>query len=309
MVKTCSKCKEEKPYSEFYKDKTRKDGLEYKCNSCQKSYNKDYYEANKEKCNAQSKAWREANKEKLKAYRKAYYEANKDRINTQTKAYRKANKEKIKAKKKAYQEANKDKLKTYNKAWREVNKDIIKAKSKAWREANKEKKKALDKAYYEANKDKIITQAKAYGEANKEKRKAYNNSYRKANKDKINAYKNAYQKQRRKTNPLFRLKDNLRSRTWNAFKNKGYRKNTKTQEMLGVDWEVAKKHIERQFKKGMNWDNYGEWHIDHIIPLASANTEERLKELCHYSNLQPLWAENNISKSDRIINQQTLLRI
>ena len=59
----------------------------------------------------------------------------------------------------------------------------------------------------------------------------------------------------------------------------------------------------------MNWDNHGEWHIDHIIPLSSANTEEELIKLCHYTNLQPLWAEDNLSKSDKIIEQQTLLRI
>ena len=105
------------------------------------------------------------------------------------------------------------------------------------------------------------------------------------------------------------MKCNLRRRTHHAFKNKGYSKNTKTQKMLGIDWEVAKQHIERQFTKGMNWNNQGEWHIDHIMPLASASTPERLKELCHYTNLQPLWAEDNLNKSDKIIEQQTLLRI
>ena len=101
----------------------------------------------------------------------------------------------------------------------------------------------------------------------------------------------------------------LRSRTYSAFKNKGYKKNSKTQEMLGVDWEVCKAHIERQFTKDMTWDNQGEWHIDHIIPLSSANTEEELKKLCHYSNLQPLWAVDNLIKSAKINGQQTLLRI
>jgi hypothetical protein len=79
--------------------------------------------------------------------------------------------------------------------------------------------------------------------------------------------------------------------------------------MLGIEWEMAKQHIERQFTKGMNWDNQGKWHIDHIIPLASANTEEELIKLCHYTNLQPLWAEDNLTKSDKIDSQQILLRI
>ena len=110
---------------------------------------------------------------------------------------------------------------------------------------------------------------------------------------------------------MYRLKRALRLRACNAFKRGGYSKNTKTQEMLGVDWDVAKAHIERQFTKGMTWDNHGYygWHIDHIIPLASAKTEEELLKLCHYSNLQPLWAADNLSKKDKIIETQVKLRI
>ena len=133
---------------------------------------------------------------------------------------------------------------------------------------------------------------KQWQQENKEHSKEYFKQYKQENKDRINKY----QKERKKTDVLFRLSTNLRSRTWSAFKNKGYSKNTKTQEMLGVEWEVAKLHIERQFTKGMNWSNYGEWHIDHIIPLASANTEQEIINLCHYTNLQPLWAEENFSK-------------
>ena len=199
-------------------------------------------------------------------------------------------------------------------------KSCIKELNKEYREANREKKAAKAKKYYEANKEKIITQVKEYYEANKEKKKEYRQAneermkeykkeYYQTNKEKVKEYIKQYQKERRKTDPLYKMKGNLRIRTSFAFKNKGYSKTSKTQEMLGVDWEIAKAHIERQFKKGMNWDNYGEFHIDHIIPLASANTEEELKKLCHYTNLQPLWAEDNLSKSDKIIGQQNKLRI
>ncbi len=139
--------------------------------------------------------------------------------------------------------------------------------------------------------------------------KEYYKEYYQENKAKAKKIAIEYQRERRKIDPLYKMKVNLRSRTSVAFKKKGYSKNTKTQEMLGVDWEVVKKHIERKFKKGMNWDNYVKWHIDHIIPLSSAKTSERLKQLCHYTNLQPLWAKDNLSKSNKIIGQQTLLRI
>ena len=173
---------------------------------------------------------------------------------------------------------------------------------------NKEYHKEHNKEYYKKNKDKI----KEYYKKNKDKinenKKEYDKEYYKENKDKIIERQKEYIKNRKLSDPLFKMKCNLRTRTSQAFKNKGYSKNTKTQEMLGVDWEIAKKHIERQFTKGMNWSNQGDWHIDHIIPLSSANTEERLKKLCHYTNLQPLWAVDNLIKSDVINGQQNKFR-
>ena len=64
--------------------------------------------------------------------------------------------------------------------------------------------------------------------------------------------------------------------------------------------EELKIHLEKQFKPGMSWDNRKEWHIDHIVPLASAKDEETMNKLCHYTNLQPLWAEENLSKGARL---------
>ena len=73
--------------------------------------------------------------------------------------------------------------------------------------------------------------------------------------------------------------------------------------IIGCDLITLKEHIEKQFKDGMNWENYGlfGWHIDHIIPLSSAKTEEELYKLCHYTNLQPLWAEENMKKGNKIL--------
>jgi len=100
-------------------------------------------------------------------------------------------------------------------------------------------------------------------------------------------------------NTLFRLSSNYRNRTSSAFRLGGYQKGTKTEKMLGIDFNSLKQYLENQFTKGMSWDNYGKWHIDHIIPLSSANTEEELKLLCHYKNLQPLWSFDNISKNGK----------
>jgi len=80
-----------------------------------------------------------------------------------------------------------------------------------------------------------------------------------------------------------------------SFKRRGYTKKSKTFDILGEEWSVVKLHFENLFKEGMSWDNYGEWQIDHIIPISTSKTNEDIIKLNHYTNLQPLWKnENNI---------------
>ena len=129
----------------------------------------------------------------------------------------------------------------------------------------------------------------------------YVSEYRKNNKDKINAYRRVYSKNRRKNDPLYKFKKNLRTRTSVAFTTKYWTKNSGNIDMLGADYQTAFKHIEYQFTDGMAWGNHGEWHIDHIIPLSSAKTKEEMEKLCHYTNLQPLWKEENLSKGSKIL--------
>ena len=172
------------------------------------------------------------------------------------------------------------------------------------------------KEYRVKNRDKKAKRDKEYYAKNKDKRNEYNKEWRTKNKDKIKEWrtknknkKNKYQRERRKTDPLFKMKTNLRSRTSTAFKSSRWGKNSSNKEMLGCSFETAKKHLERQFTKGMSWDNQGEWHIDHIIPLASATTEKELIKLCHYTNLQPLWAEDNLIKGATMLNVQIPMRV
>jgi len=109
---------------------------------------------------------------------------------------------------------------------------------------------------------------------------------------------------------MYCLRLRLRARTFKAFKYSYWNKSKGTKDLLGCSFEIAFKHIERQFIKGMSWENRSEWHIDHIIPLASAKTEEELIKLCHYTNLQPLWAVDNLVKNDKIIEgTQVSLRL
>ena len=122
-------------------------------------------------------------------------------------------------------------------------------------------------------------------------------------------YKNPINKQRRNIRHLnrrendiqYKISISLRSRLWSALK--GNYKNGSAVKDLGCSIDELKIYLESKFTNGMNWDNYGEWHIDHKRPLASFDLTDRqqLLEACHYTNLQPLWAEDNLSKSDKIL--------
>lgn len=98
-----------------------------------------------------------------------------------------------------------------------------------------------------------------------------------------------------------RLRNALRARIKKTLKTT--QKTTSTTELVGCSIEQLKKHIEKKFSEGMNWENWSQygWHLDHIIPLSSAKTKEEMESLCHYKNLQPLWWRDNLSKSDKII--------
>jgi hypothetical protein len=126
--------------------------------------------------------------------------------------------------------------------------------------------------------------------------------YKKTKKYKIKQkkYIRDYNRSRRRYDPMFAMIDRLRSRIRYAIRNKGYSKTSKTSEMLGCDWNHLMTHLEEKFVDGMTWGNRHLWHIDHITPLASATSEEELIKLNHYTNLQPLWAEDNLRKGNRI---------
>jgi len=152
--------------------------------------------------------------------------------------------------------------------------------SKQWRLSNKEQIKSYNKQYRSSNQTVI-----------KEQRK----QYRKNNRSKINEYEQI----KLQTDITFKLAKRLRNRLNDIVRQNFKYKRSKLKEYLGCSLSDLKIHIESLFQVGMTWDNYGEWHIDHIKPLSSANTEEELYSLNHYTNLQPLWAIDNIKKSNK----------
>ena len=150
-----------------------------------------------------------------------------------------------------------------------------------------------------ADKQKYHDKNKKWREDNRTKHQENARSWYKLNRQKANETKRKRRKNRRENDALFALKCRIRTRTNMAFASFGYTKKSKTVEILGADWETVKAHIEKQFKDGMCWENKHLWHIDHVIPLAQATCEKSLARLAHYSNLQPLWAIDNLKKGSQ----------
>jgi hypothetical protein len=135
-----------------------------------------------------------------------------------------------------------------------------------------------------------------------EKRKAKVRAYTDKNKEKLSLYKYEYKKKRLKSDSLFALKNAISTLFRVSLKSKKFGKTTKVAETLGCTWQELKTHIERQFLPNMTWENRSDWHIDHIIPLATAKTEEDVVKLNHHTNLRPMWAQDNLRKSAKLEN-------
>jgi hypothetical protein len=182
------------------------------------------------------------------------------------------------------------------------NKLEMKLKSKLWIQNNPEKRKEVTTNYRSKNKEKIKISGKEYREKNKEKELTRLKIYYENNKEKVLTRNKVYAKNRLISDSFFRVKTYVRNRINKFLKSKNINKNNKTFEIVGCSPEFLKEYIENKFTDGMSWELMGgKIHIDHIIPLSSANTEDEVYELCHYTNLQPLWAEDNLKKYNKIM--------
>ena len=181
------------------------------------------------------------------------------------------------------------------------NKEECAKKSKERREDNKEEIKESRKKYYEDNKEEILLKNSIYCKQNRDSRnKKARENYRKR-LDNNRKLKRDYVNEKLRTNELFKLKCNIRCLIGNAFRRGFTTKSKKTIEILGCSFEEFKLHLESKFDDKMNWQNQGTyWHMDHIIPISSAQTEEDVYRLNHYTNFRPLYWEDNLKKSNKI---------
>jgi len=185
------------------------------------------------------------------------------------------------------------------KEYYEKNKDKVKKKVKEYRENNLDEVKKSVKVHYEKNRETLLEYKKNYHKENKEHLSELNLKYRENNKESINECKRKYISNKRKTDSLFKLKESISKLINKSLKNKGFKKEYRSEEVLGCKIDEFKKYIENMFLEGMSWENHGDWHLDHKTPVSWGNNEEEIYKLNHYTNFQPLWEKDNLSKGNR----------
>ena len=165
-------------------------------------------------------------------------------------------------------------------------------------------KSAADKRYYSKNKEKLNSYHKDWAKDNKDELKKYHTEWRKDNEAHTKRQRD-YERKRRAEDPKYRLAARTRTAVYTCLKEANVAKYRSTFELLGYTLEDLIKHLENQFTEGMTWDNYGEWHVDHKIPMAKFNftsVEDAEFKLCWcLENLQPLWELDNLSKGSRYL--------
>ena len=166
-------------------------------------------------------------------------------------------------------------------------------------------KSAANKRYYYKNKKNISESYKKWSKQNRDNLRKYHENWREDNREHVNKYKREYERKRRSEDPKYRLCVRTRTAVYTCLKERNVAKYKSTFQLLGYSIEDLMQHLEKQFTEGMTWDNYGEWHVDHIKPMTSFQFESfddpEFKECWKLENLRPLWEFDNLSKGPRYL--------
>jgi hypothetical protein len=162
-----------------------------------------------------------------------------------------------------------------------------------------------DKRHYLKNREKRLQYFSDWQKDNRDHLNEYHQKWREKNIDKHREYKRKYEKYRKDTDPIYKLINNFRTAIYQVLKENNVQKNGHYFDILKYSPENLIEHLESKFKDNMTWDNYGEWHVDHIKPISLFRITEigdnEFMSCWSLENLQPLWGEENIRKSNKII--------
>ena len=165
-------------------------------------------------------------------------------------------------------------------------------------------RKIADKKWRDNNKEYLSQKHKTWSEKNREHLNEYHKEWREKNIDKHRENKRNYEKTRKHNDPIYKLINNFRTAIYQVLKESNVQKNGHYFEILKYSPDELITHLEEQFIGEMSWDNYGIWHVDHIRPISSFNIQEigdeSFMECWSLKNLQPLWGDENIRKSNKV---------
>lgn len=315
MIK-CTTCRNEKEVSQFMK----REKMLSKCNECR----------------IKAKKWRDKNKERISIYNKYTNEKKNNNKEVQTMVYAKKPSEEMWIEYKTQLDASKAlNLRTSNinkvikghlkttggYEFKIETATVEKIETPSWEEIKKENE-IQDKTKGQPSQQRInhetidnvigkkccnckewqplinYNKAKNHWDELRNDCKSCLVSYRKNNLNEISRKYSIYERKRKLVDPEFKLLKTLRSRLATALRSKNANKSKSTKELTGCDILFLKGYLEAKFTEGMSWENHGDWHVDHIRPCCSYDLtiEEEQKKCFHYTNLQPLWAKENLSK-------------
>ena len=206
--------------------------------------------------------------------------------------------------KSGYTKTCSDCIKAYKKYHYAENKEKYLLKAKVWKSENKESVRLSDKKSRAIYKKENYERCKAWQESNKEIVTLKSRKWQINNKEQFDKSRKKYRKEKMKTDPIYAFRQRTRSLILTAIKRGGYTKRSTSETILGCTFLFFRNYIEAQFKNGMHWDNI---HLDHIRPMSIAKTEQEVLDLNHYTNFQPLFASDNIRKSNKLIEKQLRL--
>jgi hypothetical protein len=200
-----------------------------------------------------------------------------------------------------YRKKNREKVNQSSKDWRKNNPETYKNTINKYLEKNPNMSSSERIKVYRHDEDfrkKTNIKRKEYYQANLEEERKKSKEYYYKNKKILRIKNNDWKKKKMKEDGFFRMKKNLRDRIREFLINSGESK--RTMDIIGLDKVTFRTYIENKFIDDMTWENYGTWHLDHIKPLCTAKNNDEALLLNHYTNLQPLWAEDNLKKNRKI---------
>ena len=237
--------------------------------------------------------------EKRSEYKKQWYLKNRQRVLNQRRDAYRLGRGASKEYSKSYAEKNKKKIADYKSEYATKNREELLRKKKEHYIKNREAILAKCKEYESQNRPAVLKRSRAWREKNKDHVTQWSKQYREGNKGK--------RRDRYQNDVNHRTASLIRSRLLGAIRAQKCRKTNKTLDLLGCEIGDFKNYLQSLFTKGMTWANQGSfWHIDHIIPLSSfdLSSESQLRQACHWSNMRPLKAKDNLEKSDKMTEPQ-----